>query len=156
VLTKVNAILARDNAESMFVTIFYAVLDLETGMLLFSSAGHDDGLLLSSSTGHEPLFHMGPAIGLIESSEYPTATRMLEPGDTLLLVTDGITEAFGVDGRTFSLDRIIKSATHQAYPSAHELVRVLNQEVADFSSGLEQSDDITCVALRFKGRMLRT
>ncbi len=156
VLSKVNAILARDNAESMFVTIFYAVLDLETGTLSFSSAGHDDGLLLSSSTGHEPLFHMGPAIGLIESSEYPTATRMLKPGDTLLLVTDGITEAFSVDGRSFSLDRMIKSATHQVYPSAHELVRALNQEVADFSSGLEQSDDITCVALRFKGRMLRT
>jgi serine phosphatase RsbU (regulator of sigma subunit) len=156
VLSKVNAILSRDNTESMFVTIFYAVLDLQTGVLAFSSAGHDDGLLLNSATGCEPLGYMGPAIGLIDTAEYATATRTLAPGDTLLLLTDGITEAFNIDGRVFSSDRVVKAVAKQPYASAADLVQSLDDEVGRFSAGTEQSDDITCVALRFKGQPLRT
>ena len=156
VLSKVNAILARDNSESMFVTIFYAVLDLRTGVLAFSSAGHDDGLLLTGANTCEPLRYMGPAIGLIETAEYPTATRTLLPGDMLLLLTDGITEAFDSEGRVFGSDRVVSSATKQPYASAVELVQSLDDEVSRFSAGTEQSDDITCVALRFKGQPLRT
>jgi serine phosphatase RsbU (regulator of sigma subunit) len=156
VLSKVNAILSRDNTESMFVTIFYAVLDLQTGVLAFSSAGHDDGLLLNSATGCEPLGYMGPAIGLIDTAEYVTATRTLAPGDTLLLLTDGITEAFNIDGRVFSSDRVVKAVAQQPYASAADLVQSLDDEVGRFSAGTEQSDDITCVALRFKGQPLRT
>jgi adenylate cyclase len=156
VLSKVNAILARDNSESMFVTIFYAVLDLRTGTLAFSSAGHDDGLLLAGANTCEPLGYMGPAIGLIETAEYPTATRTLSPGDMLLLLTDGISEAFDNGGRVFGSDRVVRSATKQHYASAVDLVQSLDDEVGRFSAGTEQSDDITCVALRFKGQPLRT
>jgi adenylate cyclase len=156
VLSKVNAILARDNAESMFVTIFYAVLDLRTGALAFSSAGHDDGLLLTGADTCELLRYMGPAIGLIETAEYSTATRTLSPGDMLLLLTDGMTEAFDGQGRVFSSDRVVKSATRRGYASAAELVQSLNDEVGRFSAGTEQSDDITCVALRFNGQTPRT
>lgn len=156
VLSKVNAILSRDNAESMFVTIFYAVLDLRTGVLAFSSAGHDDALLLSGTDSCEPLGYMGPAIGLIDTAEYPTATRALAPGDTLLLLTDGITEAFSIDGRFFGPSRVVKSATQRKYVTAADLVQYLNDEVGRFSAGTEQSDDITCVALRFMGQPLGT
>ncbi len=99
---------------------------------------------------------MGPAIGLIETAEYPTATRTLLPGDMLLLLTDGITEAFDSEGRVFGSDRVVRSATKQPYASAVELVQSLDDEVSRFSAGTEQSDDITCVALRFKGQPLRT
>lgn len=156
VLSKVNTILSRDNSEGMFVTIFYAVLNLQTGVLAYSSAGHDDGLLLNRANGHEPLHFMGPAIGLIETAEYPTATRKLAPGDMMLLLTDGVTEAFNVDGRVFGPDRVVKSATQRTYGSATELVQSLNDEVDRFSAGTEQSDDITCVALRFRGLRPRT
>ena len=155
VLSKVNAILARDNTESMFVTIFYAVLDLQTGVLAFSSAGHDDGLLLNGVAGCEPLGYMGPAIGLIDTAEYSTATRTLAPGDTLLLLTDGITEAFNIDGRVFSSDRVVEAVAKRPYASAAGLVHSLDEEVGRFATGTEQSDDITCVALRFKGQPLR-
>jgi adenylate cyclase len=150
VLSKVNAILSRDNSEGMFVTIFYAVLDLETGRVAFSSAGHDDAMLLTDPKGCEPLGYMGPAIGLIDAAEYPTATRTLASGDTMLLLTDGITEAFNIDGRVFTFDRIVRSVTKRAYASAADLVQALTEEVGRFSEGTEQSDDITCVALRFK------
>jgi sigma-B regulation protein RsbU (phosphoserine phosphatase) len=113
-------------------------------------------LLLNSATGCEPLGYMGPAIGLIDTAEYATATRTLAPGDTLLLLTDGITEAFNIDGRVFSSDRVVKAVAQQPYASAADLVQSLDDEVGRFSAGTEQSDDITCVALRFKGQPLRT
>jgi adenylate cyclase len=151
VLSKVNAILSRDNSEGMFVTIFYAVLDLKSGRLAFSSAGHDDALLLTASNVCEPLRYMGPAIGLFDTAEFPTANRELAPNDTMLLLTDGITEAFNIDGRVFTPDRVLKSVTRRTYSDATDLVQSLADEVARFSEGTEQSDDITCVAMRFKG-----
>jgi adenylate cyclase len=151
VLSKVNAILARDNAEGMFVTIFYAVLDLATGSLVFSSGGHDDAVLLTASGTCEPLGYMGPAIGLIEMAEYPTASRNLAAGDAILLLTDGITEAFNKDGRVFGSDRVLNVLARKPHTSATDIVQTLTGEVALFSTGTEQSDDITCVALRFKG-----
>jgi len=151
VLSKVNAILARDNSEGMFVTIFYAVLDLETGSLAFSSAGHDDGLLLSGARPCEPLGHMGPAAGIIEAVDYPTATRHLAAGDMMLLLTDGITEAFSSERRTFGSDRVLKAVTRRVHTGAMDLVQSLTAEVERFAAGTEQSDDITCVAVRFKG-----
>ena len=68
----------------------------------------------------------------------------------MLLLTDGITEAFNIDGRVFTFDRIVRSVTKRAYASAADLVQALTEEVGRFSEGTEQSDDITCVALRFK------
>lgn len=150
-LSKVNAILSRDNSEGMFVTIIYAVLDLETGCLAFSSAGHDDALLLDGARTCERLPYMGPAIGLFEDADFPTATRQLAPGDMMLLLTDGITEAFNIDGRVFTPDRVSKSVTRRIYKDARDLVQSLTDEVAQFSEGTEQSDDITCVAMRFNG-----
>jgi serine phosphatase RsbU (regulator of sigma subunit) len=156
VLSKVNSILARDNTEGMFVTIFYAALDLHTGTLSFSSAGHDDAMLLGGNGKGEPLRFMGPAIGLIDAVQYPTATRTLSSGDLLLLLTDGITEAFNAQGRVFGYDRVVTTVTQQPHASAAALVQFLNAEVSRFSAGTEQSDDITCVALRFNGQPPRT
>jgi serine phosphatase RsbU (regulator of sigma subunit) len=150
-LSKANAILSRDNTEGMFVTIFYAVLDLETGRVAFSSAGHDDALLLKRADSCEPLHYMGPAIGIFDDAAYPTATRDLAPGDIMLLLTDGITEAFNIDGRVFTPDRVLKSVTRRTFGSASDLVQSLADEVSRFSEGTEQSDDITCVAMQFKG-----
>lgn len=152
VLSKVNGILARDNTETMFVTLFYAVLDLQSGVLTFSSAGHDDALLLSRAASSESLGFMGPAVGLVDDVAYPTATRTLAPGDTLLLLTDGITEAFNADGHVFTSERVVKTLVEQPHTSASDTVRFLSDEVTRFSAGTEQSDDITCVALRYKGQ----
>lgn len=155
VLSKVNDILARDNTETMFVTLFYAVLDLQSGVLTFSSAGHDDALLLSRMASAEALGFMGPAIGLVDSVAYPTAARTLASGDTLLLLTDGITEAFNADGHVFTSERVVKTLVEQPHTSASDMVRFLSDEVTRFSAGTEQSDDITCVALRYKGQPAR-
>ncbi len=153
VLTRVNGILARDNSEGMFVTVFYGVLDLETGVLSFSSAGHDDSYLLTGRNGAEIVRYMGPAIGLIDGSEYPTVSRHLTNGDAIFLLTDGITEAFNIDGRVFTAERLEKLvSTGCDRSSAKAIVETVTKEVAAFSDGTEQSDDITCVAVQFTGQ----
>jgi adenylate cyclase len=150
VLSKVNVILSRDNSEGMFVTIFYAVLDLETGALSFSSAGHDDAMLLGASDKYETLHYMGSAIGLFDVSQYPTAKRTLTPGDTVLLWTDGITEAFNIDGHVFGAERLVNFVSRRQFADARDMVQGIENEVSRFAHGTEQSDDITCVAMRFR------
>lgn len=149
VLSKVNAILSRDNSEGMFVTIIYAVLDLETGILRFSSAGHDDAVLLTGFQDYERMTHMGPAIGLFDIAEYQTEIRQLAGGDTVVLFSDGITEAFNIDGRVFGSERIVRWLNKRTYTSPSDIVQHLDAEVTRFAEGTVQSDDITCVAMRF-------
>lgn len=151
VLSKVNAILSRDNSEQMFVTIFYAVIDIDTGIVEFSSAGHDDALLIRNSATTEPLHYMGPAIGLFDVANFPTLSRTLNHGDSVLLLTDGITEAFNIDGRVFGPDRLIRILSRCDRSNAKAIVETVTRDVAMFSEGAEQSDDITCIAVQFRG-----
>lgn len=151
VLTRVNEILARDNSESMFVTIFYASLELNTGALSYSSGGHDDTVLLRHGAPSENLGVMGPAIGLFDFAHYRTETRTLAPGDILLLITDGITEAFDKRRQAYGHERLLELVKRGNFSSATELVASLTASVGQFSRGAEQSDDITCIAMRYAG-----
>lgn len=94
---------------------------------------------------------MGPAIGLFDDPEYPTGMRRLSPGDTVVLLTDGITEAFNIDGRVFGSERLAKWLNKRKHVASADIVQHLTAEVERFAEGTEQSDDITCVALRFRG-----
>ena len=132
VLTRVNAILARDNTEAMFVTLFYAVLHLDTGKVEFSSAGHDDVHLLGKEQTDEPLPHMGPAIGLFDGIDYPTATRQLAAGDTLLLLTDGVSEAFSAAGSLFGQERLARMLAWRGGNDPHAVIETVTAEVAAF------------------------
>jgi adenylate cyclase len=149
-LTRTNEIIARDNAESMFVTLFYAVLHLESGRVEFSSAGHDNVHLLRRTEANECIGHMGPAIGLIEDITYPTEVRDLAPGDMLLLLTDGVTEAFDAQDRVYGSERVAAALQCWQEKTARGLVEVLISDVARFAHRAEQSDDITCLAVQFR------
>lgn len=150
VLARVNVILARDNSEGMFVTLFYAILDLDTGILQISSAGHDDLFLLTGTDGLEPLQHTGPAVGLFEEAQYQTLTRQLKSGDAVFVLTDGVTEAFNIDGRVFTVDRLERLLRRCKRSDARTIVETVTREVTAFSEGTEQSDDITCLAVQFR------
>ncbi len=152
VLARVNAILARDNSEGMFVTLFYAILDLETGLLQLSSAGHDELFLLIGNDELEALHHMGPAVGLFDGVQFPTLARQLKDGDAIFVLTDGVTEAFNIDGRVFTVERLAKFLKRCKRTDAQTIVESVTREVTMFSEGTEQSDDITCVAVQFRDR----
>jgi adenylate cyclase len=149
-LTRTNEIIARDNAECMFVTLFYAVLHLDRGRIEFASAGHDNVHLLRRTEAPECIAHMGPAIGLIEGITYPTEIRDLASGDVMLLLTDGVTEAFDVGGRVYGTERVAAVLQCWQEKTARDLVEVLISDVARFAHRAEQSDDITCLAVQFR------
>ena len=145
----VNATLADQNVSGMFVTLFYGVLNTRTGDMEFANAGHNPPYLLSVDGGFRALRDKsGPMAGAFEGMDYRTRTCRIEPGEGILLYTDGVTEAINTAGAFFEeqgLEQFLKE--HASRPS-EQLVTSLQGAVQEFSKGMPQADDITVLALR--------
>jgi sigma-B regulation protein RsbU (phosphoserine phosphatase) len=153
VLAKVNHELYVDNEQMMFVTLFCGVLDLQTGELRYTNAGHLPPLLLRGAQGVSWMdLPKGTVLGIWEATDYETRTVRLEPMDTLLLYTDGVNEAMNARKELFGDDRLRAFADSQAGTAPKELVEGLFGSVHSFAGGEEQSDDITVLALQYHGR----
>ncbi len=149
VLDAMNRELARDNASGMFVTAFAACLELATGELAFSNAGHNRPYLLK---GGEPLRieeAAGTALGVVEGYSYASARMRLEPGDALYLYTDGVTEALEPGREQYSEARLEACLQTMAGLSAQGIVEASLAAVQGFSGKAPQSDDIAIMAVRY-------
>lgn len=151
VLMRTNRLLAEENAESMFVTLFFARLDLETGLLEYSSGGHDEVFLLGDGEGPVQLEHLGPAVGLFGGVEYSERSVQLAPGDFVLLATDGVTEAFNRQEEVFGFERLTALLSGCRPDTAQDLVSKIESAVDRFADGAPRSDDTTTLAVRFSG-----
>lgn len=145
-----NRLLSADNAASMFVTMFHGVIDLATGILRYCNAGHNPPYLLRAEGGREILKPTGVAFGLDADMPYRIEEIILRPGDALFLFTDGITEAFDPTGEEFGTARLEAALETGRGRSARELIGGVLRATEAFAAGAEQSDDITCLALRFR------
>jgi serine phosphatase RsbU (regulator of sigma subunit) len=146
--------ISRDNAEGLFVTVLAGILDARTGLLEYCSAGHEPPLLLPR--GGRPLERLveggGPPLCAVDGFPYTPATRQLEPGDTLCLITDGITEAAGPGGELYGRERLEELLGRIAgAASAAELGEAIRDDVAAFTGGAEPSDDLAVLVLRWTG-----
>ncbi len=145
--------LDRNNPEMLFVTAFIAVLDIVSGELNFVSAGHDAPVLLRH--GELSRIDLGEALGppMCGVPDYPfrTVTRQLEPGDTLCLFTDGVTEA--TDGQSFfGTERLLHSlATQSAQAPVATCAEALRISVRSFEAAQLPVDDLTILVLRWHG-----
>lgn len=152
-IRRVNDLLSRENEQMMFVTLFYGVLDLATGVLTYANAGHNPPFAVRASGAIEPLPRTGdPALGIVEDAAYGELETRFSPGDALFLYTDGVTEAFDVDGRIFEDSRLVEILEEggRTLP-ADALNALVLERVARFERGADQTDDITLLALRFLG-----
>ncbi len=151
--TYMNATLAEQNISSMFITLFYGILNTRTGELQFGNAGHNPPYVLSADGAFRPLRQKsGPMLGVWEGFDYKTLTDRLAPGDSLLLYTDGVTEAVDKSGEFFSEERLERFlAANALVESPERLVVDLHAAVQDFSKGMPQADDVTVLSLRHKG-----
>ena len=152
IFAKVNRELAPENDSMMFVTAFCGILDLETGELAYSNAGHNPPLLLRP--GQEPQWLALPEgffLGVFEQTMYHTQRLRLQPHDTILAYTDGVVEAVDIHQGLYSNQRLITTVKEAPANSAEELVKSVMASVTSFSQGVSQADDITILALRFKG-----
>jgi sigma-B regulation protein RsbU (phosphoserine phosphatase) len=149
ILMHVNDELARDNEASMFVTLFCAVLDTKSGQLVFANAGHPAPVLVRQ--GQRPrLFDAASSkvVGMQTNIAYRKSLLQLEPGDALLLYTDGVTEAFNPAHEEFGDARLLQALAHPA--SAREMVAQVLDAVRAFAGGEPQSDDIALMAIRWQ------
>jgi sigma-B regulation protein RsbU (phosphoserine phosphatase) len=133
---------------SMFVTLFFGMLEPESGMLTYINAGHNPPALLDQ-TGQvkERLTLTGPAVGLMPDITYAFRQLTIEPGDTLFLFTDGVPEAHNPEGKLFTEKRMLELLSKPASSSAVLLTRVVD-ELNDFMGNSNPFDDVTMIGLR--------
>ena len=154
ILTEANHKLAAASAElqnegGVFVTAFAGILDLRSGEVDYASAGHDSPFILGGSAGLRQLrTEGGPPLGAVDEFRYPVDHGRVEPGEVLLLFTDGVTEAENVEHTLYSSERLAKIlATAQVF-DARRVVTAVIDDVSRFIGGAEQADDITLLAVR--------
>lgn len=151
-LRRVNALLCLDNSAEMFVTVFYGVLDTRTGELAYSNGGHNPPYVVRGAGDVEALEGTGGVVlGVLDDLQYREKRVVLRPGDAVFLYTDGVTEAMDAEGNLFSDPRL--QAVLAAHPGAtsEAVTRAVVDEVQRYSASVPQSDDITTLAIRYRG-----
>jgi len=149
VLRRVNDLLVPDSQHGMFVTAFYAVLSPQDGTLTCSNAGHNRPFLWCQRTGElTTLEKGGMALGVLEGITLPEQTAHLEPGDCLVLYTDGVTEALSPEGEFYGEERLQAMIRSLAGQPAQALLQALDDAVVSFVGDSFPSDDLTLLVLR--------
>jgi len=148
-LARLNDLLSRENEQMMFVTLFYGVVDLQTGDLRYANAGHNPPVLIRPDGRAEMLPQLeGMAVAVFPGVDFAEGSLRLEPGEALALYTDGVTEAFDAGGGMFGNDRLMETARAAGGSTAAETVDRLFVAVQGFAAGVPASDDITALVLR--------
>lgn len=146
-LARINRELARDNDTSMFVTLFCGILDLASGELRYANAGHNPPVLINRDGGASlPQIVPGLVAGCLDDYCYEEGRLDLAAGMTLLLYTDGVTEALNPAQELFGEERLL--ATLNGTHSAARSISALQQAVKSFVTEADQADDITMLAIR--------
>ena len=148
-LEEVNNLLDAENEAAMFVTLFYAIYNTSTSEFHYANGGHNEPIIVhpdGSTTIIPPTG--GTALGIIPGIEYGENTIKLESGDTVILYTDGITEAFNAEGELFGLDQLCEIFRDKQPQSAEEASQIVFEAVDKFAGEEPQSDDQACLVFR--------
>ncbi len=149
IMQKINQAVCHGNDSSMFVTFFIGVLDLPTGRLYYCNAGHDTPLLIDAKANNLDVKSNIP-LGVDVDWFYEGQQTVLKPGETLLLYTDGLTEAMDVKHKQFGLQRVKDTIAQHISDAPQQLLNALHAACDEFVSGAEQSDDLTMLGVKFE------
>ena len=149
VLTEVNNLLNEDETTGMFVTMLYAVYNPATGEFIYASGGHDPPLVVhpDGSSELKPLTG-GIALGVLGGLEYRQLSITLEPGDTVCLYTDGVTEATNEQGELMGIEGVQDLFAATPPTNAEQACLAMLNMVLEYTGEAPQHDDITCLTLR--------
>ena len=151
IMATMNKIIADMNRSSMFVTLFVGVLDLPTGRLYYSNAGHDAPLLIGAGVGMLPCDSNIP-VGFRPSWKYSLQEAQILTGTTIFLFTDGLTEAMDANQSQFQMERVTDVASQalaQQHQEPQQLISEMIEAVHQFVGDAEQSDDLTMMAIQY-------
>lgn len=152
ILSQANDIIYPDNDTCMFVTIFCAILDTETGELRYGNAGHNPPLVYRNGEDYEYLdvkksFVFGP----MPNTTFTAGELTLEPNDVIFVYSDGVTEALNPQEELYSEPRLQEALSQLRDKDVEETIKGVRKDIADFAQNAPQSDDITMLALKYKG-----
>ncbi len=148
-VSKLNRSVAGNCPGNCFITFFVAVLNSASGELVYCNAGHNPPLLIRHSGNVESLEASGIPLGISRAAQYQQNSCRIEKGDVLVLFSDGVTEARGVDGeQEFGEDRLISVVQGERDGSVDDIIERIRGEILSFSNGSPASDDITLVLAR--------
>jgi sigma-B regulation protein RsbU (phosphoserine phosphatase) len=137
--------------EGMFATLFFGVLDPQTGKMAYVNGGHEPVLIVNQFGVKKSLGSTGPVVGMMSAVEYKVQQVRIDPGDTLIGYTDGVTEAMSPQEKLFGKKRFLTLLEKPA-PTASELIDQIKLELFNHIDNAPQFDDITMIAVRRKSQ----
>jgi sigma-B regulation protein RsbU (phosphoserine phosphatase) len=147
-IARLNRFLFANTETSRFVTLFYAELDARSRRLLYVNAGHIPPYRVSRDGRVSRLTEGGPALGILGGESFEVGQLELEPGDTLAMVTDGVTEANSPDEREFDDERVCEVLRTLSAGSASAILEGLVKSVTEWTGGTSFTDDLTALILK--------
>ena len=151
ILTHVNNEIAKDNDSYMFITVFLAILNTNTGELIYSNAGHNPSYVITK--GNKNINKLGdlhgPVIGAMEEMAYGETKLFLKKNNIVLTYTDGVTESQNIKEELYSDPRFEELLKTGEYDSSKSLTKLIIKSVKDFEGEADQFDDITIMALEY-------
>ena len=148
-LAVVNEELCKNNPLCMFITLFVGFLDLHTGAIAFSNAGHVRPFLLpADGAAYELDSRPGMPLGVMEDVVHANSEIHLGRGEAIVVITDGLPEMMNPEGAFYTLERVVEDLNAQKNASAEALIGHLVTQVMTFSAGTDQADDVTVLAVR--------
>jgi len=148
VISKVNHNLALRGPGNRFVTFFFGILDPE-GNCTYVNAGHNPPILVLQDGTMKELTEGGMVLGLFTEAQYESGKIRLQPGDHIVLFTDGIVEALNSAEEEFGMERLVELLKKNAQSSSTEILTQVREAVLSFSANAPQHDDITLMVLEF-------
>jgi serine phosphatase RsbU (regulator of sigma subunit) len=155
VLSSVNNDLCEGNEASMFVTVWIAVVDLDTGDVRAANAGHEYPALMRSGGRYELVKDKhGMPLGAMEGLKFKEYELHLDPGDSLYVYTDGVPEAINTKDEQYGTDRMLRAINRHSGESMEAILRGAKRSMDRFVGKAEQFDDITMLGFRYNGKQL--
>ena len=153
ILTKTNEAICSNNEAQMFVTVWVGILELSTGKLTCSSAGHEYPVI-KRADGQFELYKdkHGFVIGGMDGLRYQEYVLQIHPGDKVFVYTDGVPEATNADKELFGTERLVNALNEQPQSAPFDILKNVRRAVDDFVQEAEQFDDLTMLCLEYKGR----
>ena len=153
ILGAVNAEICKNNKSKMFVTVWLGILDLETGVLTCSNAGHEypvvraqDGVFCVLKDRH------GLVVGAMPKSRYRDYVIQMQPGDAIFVYTDGVPEANDAEGAFYGMERMVSALNSHSRQTPRHILEEVKADVDSFTGEAKQFDDLTMLCLEYKGR----
>ena len=149
IIQSINESLCRGNESNMFVTFFIGVLDLPTGIMRYCNAGHNPPLIKKGDSVEPLPAKANLPLGVMDNMDYLLQQVIIDPETTIVLYTDGLTEAKNLESKQFGFDNTIEAVKECHDNTSEQLVRFLTQKVNVFVGDAEPSDDLTLLAIRY-------